>query len=129
MKPIFVAIFFLLIVFFTGCSTTNTVTTYDSAGNIVKIEEVETGAIDKLIESVKDKSLVIWKSGWAAYVAASPATTQDPTPTVKMFAGKIDEGYISVHKDAEDIDWDGVAKAISATNKSLNISVAGIKEE
>lgn len=129
MRAVFTIIVFLLLVTLIGCSTTSTVTTFNDKGQIIKVEEVERGAIDKLMESVKDKTIVIWKSGWAGYVSASPATAQDPTPTLKIFAGKMDEGYISVHKDAQNINWLGVASAISATNKSLSLSATGIEEK
>lgn len=129
MRTIFTAVVFILLVFFVGCSTMSTITTFDDKGNIIKVEKIEKGAIDKLMESVKDKTLVIWKSGWAGYVSASPATTQDPTPTLKIFAGKMDEGYISVHKEALNINWDGIAKVISATSKSLSLSATGIEKK
>ncbi len=128
-KMICSILIFVLIVFFIGCSTVSTITTYDEKGNIIKVEKIEKGAVDKLMESVKDKTLIIWRSGWAGYISASPATIQDPTPTFKIFAGKMDEGYISIHKDAQNINWTGVAEVISATNKSLSLSATGIKEE
>jgi hypothetical protein len=103
-------------------------TTFDDKGNIIKVEEIEKGAIDKLMESVKDKTIIVWRSGWAGYISASPATFQDPTPSIKIFAGKMNEGYISLNKEV-DVNWSGLANAISATNNTLNISATGINEE
>ena len=128
-KMICSILIFVLIVFFIDCSTVSTITTYDEKGNIIKVEKIEKGAVDKLMESVKDKTLIIWRSGWAGYISASPATIQDPTPTFKIFAGKMDEGYISINKENKDLDWKGISEAISATNKSLKISAKGMEEK
>jgi hypothetical protein len=110
-----------VICIFAGCTSTK-ITTYDKDGNITKIEEATSDIVQKITESTKDKTLVVWESGWLGYFSVSPGTQDDPTPHGKVFCGKIDKGYISIHKDAKNIDWNGIANAISATSKSLNMS-------
>lgn len=119
-----------LAIFASGCSTM-TVTTYDpETGKIQKVENISTDVVGSIVQATKDKTLVTWKSGWAAYITASPGTMDDPTPTGKIFAGKVDEGYISIHKDhkGQDINWAGIAEVVTATNKSLNVSMSGVGE-
>ena len=113
-----------------GCTTT-TLTTYDPiTKQIASVEVKESDIVDKITQSTKDKTLIVWRSGWAAYVSASPGTTDDPTPHGKLFAGKYDDGYMSIHKDhvVKDIPWDDIAKIISATRGNLSVTASGIND-
>jgi hypothetical protein len=44
-------------------------------------------------------------------MSASTATTEDPTPTFKMGAGKIDKGIITLHKDHKDLNVPEIIKS------------------
>lgn len=141
-KRIFLSLAMMLIIaillaFASGCATKTVVTTYDSAGNITKVETSERDAFDKVTEATKDKVVIAWKAGWLGGASASIATTEDPTPHAKIYAGKINKGYIGIPKsiigqiieDKSAIDWTGIAKVISATNQSLSVSPDGISEK
>lgn len=111
-------------VLMTGCTTTkSTVTEYDKDGKVVKTTVTSESVVSTLTKSTKDKTVIAWESGWAAYISASTATQEDPTPTVKMFAGKTDKGIISAHKDQK---WDKLPEVIRATKYELNVSAAGV---
>ena len=126
---IILATCFMCLISFSGCVTSSTITTYDADGKIIKIEKATSDIVDKITQSTKDKTLIIWEDGWLAYLSISPGTTDDPTPHAKMWGGKLSKGYISIHKDMKDINWDGISKVISATSKNLSITPKGINEE
>lgn len=110
----------------TGCAATkSTVTEFDKDGKITKTTETSESVVSTLTKSTKDKTVIIWESGWAAYLSASTATQEDPTPTMKLFAGKTDKGIISLHKDQKSLDK--VPEIIYATKYDLEVSSTGVK--
>jgi hypothetical protein len=122
MRTFFIAAIAALV--FTGCtSTQSTITEFDKDGKVVKTTVTSESVVSTLTKSTKDKTVIAWESGWAAYIAASMATTEDPTPSVKMFAGKTDKGVISAHKDQ---NWDKLPDVIRATKYDLTVSPTGI---
>lgn len=113
-------------VFLTGCtSTKSVVTTYDAEGRVTSRTETSESVVKSVTESTKNKTVIAWESGWAAYLSASTATEEDPTPHVKMFAGKTDKGVISALPNQT--GWDGITSAILATHYGLEVSATGIK--
>ena len=86
----------------TGClsPTANKVTEYDSAGNIVKVTETTESVVTSLMESTKDKTVIAWDNSFLAYLSASTATVDDPTPTLKMGIGKSDKGLLSIKHES-----------------------------
>ena len=109
-----------------GCAGSKSIIKeFDVEGNIIKETTTNTSVIEHVIEGTKNKNVIIWESGWMAYISCSTATLEDPTPTVKMFAGKADKGYISLHKDNQ-TDLNNVAEIINATKQDLQISKDGI---
>lgn len=122
----FIAISALAVAFIcAGClaPTQSTVKEYDAAGKLVKETITSESVVSSLTESTKDKTIILWESGWAAYLSASTATMENPTPTVKMFAGKTDRGLISALKGQK---FDGMAEVINATKYDLSVSADGI---
>ncbi len=114
----------LAMVVLSGCTATkSTVTEFDKDGKVVKTTVTSESVVSTLTKSTKDKTVIAWESGWAAYISASTATQEDPTPTVKMFAGKTDKGIISAHKDQ---NWEKLPDVIMATKYELNVSAAGV---
>jgi hypothetical protein len=114
------------LVVLTGCTATqSTVTEYDKDGKVVKTTVTSESVISTLTKSTKDKTVIAWESGWAAYISASAATQEDPTPTVKLFAGKTDKGIISAHKDQK--EWSNIAGVIKSTKYDLEVSATGVK--
>lgn len=118
----------LAVAMLAGCSSTK-IWTFDKDGKAVKYEEINTDIAGSIVQSTKEKTVIMWESGWAAYFTASPGTMEDPTPTVKGFGGKIDKGYIGVHKDHANANFEGMAKVIAATSKTLGVSAQGITEK
>lgn len=118
-----------LIVFFAaGClsPTQSTVTEYRPDGSVEKVTVSSESVISSLTESTKNKTVIAWESGWLAYLSVSTATTEDPTPTAKIFAGKADKGLISALPGQK---WDGIAAAIAATRQDLSVTTNGIENK
>lgn len=112
-----------------GCGTTSyKVTTMDDKGTTQTVEFVDADVVGSIMQSTQDKSVFIWESGWLFYIKGSPATYDNPTPTLVLLGGKLDKGYISIHKDHQKVNFSGLAKVIEATNKSLNVSASGASE-
>ncbi|MDD5727084.1 MAG: hypothetical protein PHV59_00840 [Victivallales bacterium] len=109
-----------------GCTTTNsTIYEFDADGKVIKKTVVrQDDLVAKITEATKDKTLIAWSDGWSAYISASTATTEDPTPTAKIFAGKIARGYISLLKDQQNLDQ--VTQIIQATKSDLEVSSTGV---
>lgn len=127
MRTIICIAAFVALVCLAGCTATKSVITeFDpTTGKTVKVTETAESVVSTLTQSTKDKTIIAWESGWAAYISASMATTEDPTPSVKMFAGKTDKGIISAHKDQK--SWDKLAEVIKATKYELELSTDGMK--
>lgn len=103
---------------------TTTIKELDANGKVVKETVQKKPFVGYITDSTKDKTLIIWTSGWVAEVSAAFMNTEDPTPHVKIYAGKLDKGIISAKPDTQ--NWDGIAKAVVATKQDLNISMTGI---
>lgn len=127
MKIIIISIFLLL--FVGGCSTVNTtVFEFDKEGKVTKkIVTEEKGAFDKITESTKNKTILVWKSGWIAAVSASIATTENPVPSVSLYVGKVDRGYLSLLPNQQNIA--DIAAVIKACRSYLEVDSSGIKEK
>ena len=128
MKKLFLALTTCMTLFLTACfaPTQTTISQYDAQGKLVKTTVTSQSVIKSVVESTKDKSLITWQSGWAAYMSASTATTEDPMPTIKMGAGKIDKGMITLHKDHKDLK---VEQIIKATRSQLTVSSTGVSQK
>lgn len=109
----------------TGCTTESTVTEFDTAGNITKITKTNRDPFDKITESTREKSVVAWANGWAAYIRATTATTENPTPTGEIYAGKLSKGVLTLHKDQQNADK--IPAIIAATREDVTIDMTGIK--
>lgn len=110
---------------FAGCtSTRSTVTEYDVAGNIVKTTVSSESVISSVVDSTKNKTVVMWEDGWAAYVSVSSGTTEDPTPHGKIFAGKVNKGAISMLPGQQGLP--GIARIVQATKSDLSADLGGV---
>ena len=109
-----------------GCMTsTSTITEFDASGKVVKKTVTQESVVKSLVQSTKDKTVVAWESGWAAYLSASTATNDDPTPHVKIFAGKTDKGVISALPAQQ--DFAGIASVVQATKYDLAVTPEGVQ--
>ena len=120
-----VALFALVAV--TGCTTKTIVTEFDQSGKVVKVTETDRDPFDKITESTRDKSIVAWSNGWAAYIRATTATTENPTPTGEIYAGKVAKGLITLHKDQQNADQ--IPAIIAATREDVTVDMTGIKSQ
>lgn len=110
---------------FAGCtSTQSTITEYDAAGNIVKTTVSSESVISSVVDSTKNKSVVMWEDGWAAYISVSSGTTEDPTPHGKIFAGKVNKGAISMLPGQQGLP--GIARIVQATKSDLSADLSGV---
>ena len=115
----------LVMLLMTGCTATKSTTiTYDAEGRITSRTETQESVVKEITASTANKTVVAWESGWAAYISGSTATNDDPTPHVKMFAGKTDKGVISALPNQA--GWDGIAETVRATKYELRISPDGV---
>lgn len=112
----------------TGClSPTQTVITdYGADGKIVKETVTSESVIKSVTDSTKDKSVIVWESGWIAYMSATTATAENPSPTFKIGAGKIDKGAITLHKYHKEIS---IPEVIKATRSELEVTTTGVTEK
>lgn len=120
-----VALFALVAV--TGCTTKTIVTEFDQSGKVVKVTETDRDPFDKITESTRDKSIVAWSNGWAAYIRSTTATTENPTPTGEIYAGKVAKGLITLHKDQQNADQ--IPAIIAATREDVTVDMTGIKSQ
>lgn len=128
MKYLFMLFSVCFVFVLTGCfsPTSATVTEYNADGKVMKVTATSESVIKSITDSTKDKTLVVWESGWLAYLSASTATTEDPTPTFKIGAGKVDKGAISLHKDHKDMN---IADVIKSTRSDLEVTTTGVAEK
>ena len=109
----------------TGCAATRSVVTeYDSSGSIVKTTETSESVIKTVTDSTRNKTVVVWEDGWAAYISASSGTTEDPTPHCKIFAGKVNKGAVSILPGQQNLP--GIARIIQATKSDLSADLSGV---
>lgn len=111
-----------------GClsATRSIVTEYGADGRIERVTETGESVVTSLTKSTANKTVVAWESGWAAYISASTATMTEPTPTVRLFAGKTDKGLVSALPGQQ--DWAGIAEAVAATKYELSITPEGLSD-
>ena len=105
-----------------GCaSTRSTVTEYDAAGNVVKRTETTESVISSVVESTRNKTVVAWEDGWAAYISLSSGTVDDPTPHGKIFAGQVNQGAISILPEQKNLT--GIAQVIQSTKTDVTANL------
>jgi len=113
--------------YMSGCSTPTTICEFDKDGKITKKTVTEKDVFDKITESTKNKTIIAWSDGWAAYIQATIATPENPTPTGKIFAGKVMKCYMSILPKQQNIK--SIAKIISAMKSGLQVDPTGIENK
>ena len=110
-----------------GCAAGTSISTvieYDADGRITRRTESAESLAKAVTDSTRNKTLVLWESGWTAGISCGVASVDDPTPHVRIFAGKADKGMVSALQNQS--GWDGIANAILMTKQDLNIGLTGI---
>ena len=116
-----------LIQLLSGCAagtSSSTIIEYDADGRITRKTESAESLAKAITDSTKNKTLVLWESGWTAGISCGVASVDDPTPHVRIFAGKADKGMVSALPDQT--GWDGIANAILMTKQDLHIGLTGV---
>jgi hypothetical protein len=110
-----------------GCthSTGSVIYEFDGNGKLIRKSESSESPVVSINRTSETKTLVMWESGWSAFVSASTATAQDPTPCIKLFAGKHDKGLISA-VPGEDLS--SMAAVIAAAKDELAVTKDGISD-
>lgn len=110
-----------------GCgtlTTDNTVTTYNAEGKIVSVAKVSGSVIPAIVESTRNKTVIAWDNSWLAGISVSAATTEDPTPTFKLLAGRKDKGVINLLPQHDISVLRGIITAIRSGD--LSVSPTGV---
>ncbi len=130
-KLILFFIFSSLGVLLSACaSTSSTILEYDASGNVVKRTETSESVIKTITDSTKGKTIIAWDNSWLAGLSISTATTEDPTPTIKILAGRNDKGVINLLPEHNISALIEVIPAIRAGDLTLGISgVTATKQE
>ena len=124
MYKLTIALFSALL--FCGCASTRSIVTeFDEQGKRVKQIETSESVVSTLMKSTKNKSVILWEDGWAAYISGSTGTIEDPTPHGKIFCGKVNKGWISIKSDQQNVA--DIAKIIKATKSDIEVTSDGIK--
>lgn len=111
-------------------STSSTILEYDASGNVVKRTETSESVIKTITDSTKGKTIIAWDNSWLAGLSISTATTEDPTPTIKILAGRNDKGVINLLPEHNISALIEVIPAIRAGDLTLGISgVTATKQE
>lgn len=108
--------------------TSTTITEFDTNGKVTKttVTNASTESIvSSVMESTKEKSLVVWDNSFKAYLSVSWGDTSTPTPHVDMGIGKNDKGYFSLHKN-HDAEY-GERMIQAARAQEITISTTGIE--
>ena len=113
--------------FLSGCfaPTRAVVREFDGEGRLVRECETSESVVASLTKTTASKSVVVWESGWAAYLTATAATLENPTPQIRLFAGKTDRGMISALPG--ETHWAEIAEAVRATKYDLSVSGDGVR--
>jgi len=116
------AVFFLC-----GCfaPTRTVVREFDGEGRLLRESESSESVVEALAKATASKSVAVWESGWAAYLTATAATLENPTPQVRLFAGKTDRGMISALPG--ETHWAEIAEAIQATKYDFSVGSEGVR--
>lgn len=119
---------FLLALILSGCGTITETYTFDKDGKPVLLEKVNADIIGSVMQSTKDKSVLIVHRGWAVGFSASPATPDNPSPHVKFLCGKFFDVWFSVTKDTTKEMLEAMAKVVEASDAPLTASTNGVSE-
>ena len=112
-------------IFLCGCTSTRSIVTeFDQSGKVTKRTETSESVISTVMGSTKNKSVIIWEDGWAAYISGSTGTVEDPTPHGKIFCGKVNKGWISLQKNQQNIA--DIAKIIQSTKSDVSVTLEGV---
>ncbi|MEA4861701.1 MAG: hypothetical protein AB7F40_05260 [Victivallaceae bacterium] len=110
---------------FAGCTGTGTtITEYNSEGRVVKVTQTSESVVSSVVASTKDKIVAVYDNSFLAYVSASTATTEDPTPHVKFGIGQADKGMLTMPKECDQQYASKIIEAMRAGE--IAVSASGV---
>ena len=109
-----------------GCTGTgSTVTEYDPVtGKVLKVTTTTESVASTVVSSTKDKVVAVYDNSFLAYISASTATTEDPTPTLKFALGKSDKGVLTMPKECDQRYASKIVEAMRAGD--ITMSATGV---
>ena len=107
-------------------STGSTIYTYDSEGRVTQKTVTSESVVKTITDSTRGKTVIAWDNSWLAGLSISTATTEDPTPTIKILAGRNDKGVINLLPEHNISALIEVIPAIRAGD--LTLGVTGVTE-
>ena len=128
MKTFEMVILAMVILLIAGCGTITETYTFDKEGKPILLEKVNADIIGSVLQSTKDKSVLIIHRGWAFGLSVSPGTTEDPTPHGKILCGKFFDVWFSILPGMTKDALEGVAEVIDAADSQLSANMTGVSE-
>jgi hypothetical protein len=111
-----------------GCGTLTEQYGFDKDGKVISYEKINADIIGSVMQSTKEKNVLIIDRGWAFGLVLSPGTPDDPTAHFKIVCGKFFRVWFSVIKDVTKDALEGMAKVIEAADAPLTASTGGVSE-
>ena len=101
-----------------------TVTEYDGSGNRIKVTETSESVVKSITASTKDKLVLVWDNSFLAYISATAANAEEPTPALKLGVGKADKGLFTAPAGT---DPAAIAKVVEVTRAAdIAVSAQGV---
>lgn len=87
----------LMLTAVSGCfsPSENIVREFDAGGKVIKESVTRESIVKNVVESTKTKFVVLWDNSFLAFLQATAATVETPTPALKLGVGKADRGMIT----------------------------------
>jgi len=110
---------------FSGCTTTTTLVTYDSQGNVLSETTTEADPVSKIMDEMTVKDIAWWTCGWWFDIELTLISKETYTPTIAFRGANANRGHISLTKDSKQ----DLAECIKAMQNALQVEVneQGIK--
>lgn len=133
-KVIMLGLVGILVVFgFSGCksifeSTDNT--TIEEYSNSVLTKKTTTTLTKKeseslvktIVNSTQNKTVIMWRRGWAGGVEATIFSEENPLPVLRAFGAKDDEGVVTIPKDQKGTE--NIPAIVSAATATEGVSIS-----
>ncbi len=105
-----------------GCSTTKISDIDPTTGKVSRITETNESIAKTITESTKNKTCLVYTTGWVAKIKAVFASTEDPLPTFDLEGGNADHAILTVPQGLTREQLDGLANVVTAL-RANNVSM------
>lgn len=110
-----------------GCfsSSEDRIRKFDPSGNLMYEKICSESPVKSILNSMDDKSIILWDNSWIAFISASSFSLEDPAPVLKMGIGHADKGYISLLGQH---DFSPIPETVRAVREdTISLSASGIE--